>query len=279
MATLNSCIRDFIDNITVTDRQEESIQSSLSNLDWYLMETENTLHVTNTFPNGSYERDTIIRPLNDIDVFAVLDFEEWKDDNGELPNPQRVLSRFKNYLNSTDDYKDKVSQDRPCVTIQLSNKHIDVLPCFKQSDDSYLIPNYDLQSWVFSYPKQLTENLNNIHRERGYKVKQIIRAVKYGNRDNDKLIPSFHIEETAIAVFLLHSFSNYEEGIRLWFNNADYYTNQDRFKSEVCYEKASKYINQIKDKLNEAKDLLNSKKGRRGNKNLERSLWKRLSYY
>ena len=241
MATLLQSINQLIDNITVTDRQEENIKQSLSNIEGYLMDKESELSVDRTFTNGSYERDTNIRPLDDIDMFAVLRFDDWKDENGNLPNPQNVLTKFKNFLNGLNDYKGKVKQDRPCITIELSNKSFDILPSFEQTTGGYLIPNYDLKSWTYSYPERLTTDLDSVHKLRNYKVKPTIKAIKYWNRENNKLIPSYHIEEVAISTFQIYDFANYEESIRLWFNNAEFYIQTSKFKS-------------IDDQLNDAKN-------------------------
>lgn len=252
--TLLECISGLIDNISVTDKQEENIKGSLSNLEGHLKDEDNDLHVTKTFTNGSYERDTIIRPLNDIDLFAVLDREAWKDEYGNLPNPQSVLTKIKNYLNDQPDYKDKVSQDRPCVTVKLSDKNFDVLPSFEEIGGGYLIPNYDLKSWTYSYPEQLTTNLDNIHRQRSYKVKPTIKTIKYWNREKGKLIPSYHIEESAINIFSLNDFTNFDQSIRLWFNNAEYHLQSNKFKSNDDYTTSINRIEKVKEKLNEAKE-------------------------
>jgi len=251
--TLLQCIDGLNENISVTDRQEESIKASLSNLEDHLKEKDNGLHVSRTFPNGSYDRDTNIRPLDDIDLFCVLKRDKWKDAQGNLPDPQTVLTKIKDYLNKQPDYKDKVRQDRPCVTIELSNKDFDVLPSFEELGGGYLIPNYDLKSWTYAYPEQLTTNLDSIHRQRGYKVKPTIKAVKYWNRENKKIIPSYHVEEVAISVFQIYDFKNYEESIRIWFNNAEYYLQSQKFKSFDDYTKAAEKVKKVKDKLNDAK--------------------------
>lgn len=253
--TLLQSIDQLIDNITVTDRQEESIRSSISNLDGKLKMDESNLYVIRTFTNGSYDRDTIIRPLKDIDLFAVLDLEKWKDENGSLPSPQSVLTRFKNYLNGIEAYEGKVKQDRPCITISLSNKDFDVLPSFEQTGGGYLIPNYDLTSWTYSYPEQLSKNLDDVNRQRNYKVKPTIKTIKYWNRENGGLIPSYHIEELAISIFSTASFKNYEEYIRAWFDSAKLYLNSQKFDSDDKYDRASAKVEKIKDKLIEAKQL------------------------
>lgn len=261
MATLLQSIEKLIDNISITDRQEENIKNSVSNLDTHLREESNNLFVERTFTNGSYERDTIIRPLNDVDIFAVLSEEDWKDDYGNLPNPQSVLTRMKNFLNGLNDYKEKVSQSRPCVTIYLSDKDFDALPSFAQIGGGYLIPNSDLKLWTFSFPEQLTSELDETHKKCNYKLKQAIRVIKYWNRENSKIIPSYHVEETAINLFKTNSFVNYEDAIRLWFNNAEYNLDSRKFKSNDDYSTIVNKIKKVKVKLNDAKNLSDENKG------------------
>lgn len=260
MATLLRCIEDFIEKITVTDRQEENIKASVKNLTDSLLNPDSKLHIESVFTNGSYERDTIIRPLDDIDLFAVLKKEEWADEFGNLPNPQSVLSKIKDYLNGLNDYKDKVKQDRPCVTIRLSDKDFDVLPSFREVGGGYRIPNHDLKSWTFSYPEKLTEDLDSVDKNRSGKVRPTIKAVKQWSRENDKLVASFHIEEVAIRAFQVEGFNNYEESIRLWFNKAEYYLQVDRFKSVQEYSSALTKVKKVRDKLNDAKTLVENGK-------------------
>lgn len=260
MATLLQCIETMISNISVSDRQEEKIKSSLSNIEGYLKNEENDLNVSRTFTTGSYERDTIIRPLNDIDLFAVLKKDNWKDEYGNLPKPQSVLTKIKNYLNSLNDYKDKVKQDRPCVTIVLSDKDFDILPSFEVVNGGYSIPNEDLETWTYSYPELLATNLDSTHRLRKYKVKPVIKVLKYWNREHNKFIPSYHIEETAINIYLVNDFINYEEGIRLWFNNAEYHLQSNKFRSNDEYETVIKRVRRVKEKLNNAKNELDKDK-------------------
>lgn len=259
MATLLQSIQALIENITVTDRQEGNISSSVNNI-ISTLEKDDALFLKESFLNGSYERDTIIRPLEDIDIFAVLSEDDWTDDYGNLPNPQSVLSKIKRYLDGQNDYKGKVKQDRPCVTVKLSDKSFDILPAFEFGNTGYQIPNYDLLSWTLSYPKTLTDSLNDAQKDYSYKLKNIIKAIKYWNRLNDKIIPSYHIEEVAIKIFNFTTFENYEKSIRKWFNEAHHHIEENKFKSYQEYEKFIKKLNNTKDKLNEAFDFLENKK-------------------
>ncbi|PVV55069.1 SMODS domain-containing nucleotidyltransferase [Chryseobacterium sp. HMWF035] len=270
MPTLLQSIQSFIDNITVTDKQEENITSSVNNITSAL-EDDETLNLKETFLNGSYERDTIIRPLDDIDIFAVLDEEKWCDEYGNLPNPQSVLSKIKNFLDKQNDYQGKVKQDRPCVTVELSNKSFDVLPAFEFGEMGYQIPNYDLASWTLSYPKTLSESLSNAHKNYNYKLKNIIKAIKYWNRLNDKIIPSYHIEEITIKVFYYYSFTNYEQSIRKWFNDAELHFESNKFKSDSEFDKFKNKFEKTKNMLNEAKYYLDDK-----NESEAKKIWKEI---
>ncbi|MCE3294297.1 MAG: nucleotidyltransferase [Crocinitomicaceae bacterium] len=260
MKTLLQSINEFIDNITVTDRQEEMIENSVNNLDQHLTNEDNDLGVSETFSSGSWERDTILRPLDDVDIFCVLDREHWQDDYKQLPNPQSVLSKMKKYLEDIHDYKDKVSQSRPCVTISLSKIDFDVLPSFDNPGGGYFMPNHDLTSWTMTDPEKLEDNLAAANKNSNNKLKGVIRAIKSWNRDNEKLIPSFHIEEVAINIQNLFSFTNNEQAIRKWFEYAELYLLQNKFDTKKKYDTAIENIKLIKNRLSEAESLSNEKK-------------------
>lgn len=249
--TLNKAIEDFIGNITVTDKQEDLINGAYCNIESNLLDDECPLGVKDVFLNGSYVRDTMIRPLDDIDIFAVIDKDEYND-NGERPNPQTVLSKFKKFLNDIPDYKDKVSQDRPCVTITLNKIQIDVLPSLREYGLLY-IPNESLDGWSLTDPKTHTANLNSVNDKHNGMVKDVVKAVKSWKKRNGYRIPSFHIEEIAIGIFNIYSLNNLEEGIRKWFNFAKYYIQKERFNTDNQYNASLDAINDISDELTDAK--------------------------
>lgn len=254
MKTLLQCIDGFIDNISVTDKQEESITGSVNNLSTCLLKKDNGLSVKETFTNGSYERDTMIRPLDDIDLFAVLDFEEYKTDLGQLPTPQSVLSKIKSYLDKQPDYKDKVYQDRPCVSIELSKIYFDVLPSFEISNGLYYIPNLDLSGWTTTNPNSHSDELNKTNSASKGKLKKVIKAVKHWKRENKQNIPSFHIEEVAISVFKAFNIINLKEGIEKWFEYAPTFMEMSKFKSSDEYTKVKEKVKKVYSKLKDAAD-------------------------
>lgn len=249
--TVKEATEKFIENISVTDKQTEVIEGAFNNVESKLMDDDSNLSVKEVFLNGSYIRDTMIRPLDDIDVFAIIDKTDYSS-TSDRPNPQTVLTKFKNYLNSQSDYEGKVSQSRPCVTITLDKIHIDVLPALREYGSLY-IPNESLDGWIFTNPKSHTDTLNSIDSLRGGRVKDVIKAVKSWKKKNDIKIPSFHVEEIACDIFSFTSIDGIDQAIIDWYKSASLYIKKDRFNTENQYNDALSAINDIADKLKDAK--------------------------
>ncbi|MEJ7823750.1 MAG: hypothetical protein WKF85_15615 [Chitinophagaceae bacterium] len=269
--TLLQAIQKFSEKIQVTDRQEKTIDSSITYLRDNLLNPEKDgLHVTDVFVNGSYERDTIIRPLDDVDVFAVLDPEKHFE-NGMLPDPKSILQKMKKYLSEILDYEGKLTRDVPCITLELSKINFDILPSFQASDDLYYIPTYDLSGWTISEPKVLSAQLNEINKTRKYLVKPTIHCIKKWNVINDKYVPSFHIEEIAISLFQWREVKNLYDGILHWFENSESRFDIGKFKSQDALDKAVTRHNTALKTLSKAKEEYED-----GNEDDAIVLWKQV---
>ena len=274
MRKLENCIKDFIDGITISRDLDGRIDTSFKSLKTYLEKEDSGLHVNRVIMNGSYLRDTIIRPTVendiDIDVFVFIDEDQW-DSQGVNPKPRSVLNKFKQYLEGNGDYKGKCRQDRPCITIDLQAYHIDVLPALDK-DGTYKIPNNDLENWMSTDPESHTDRLNSVDAKMGGKVKPVIRALKkWKVIEGMNKFPSFHIEEIAMDIFDSESFTTYEEGIRIWFQNASKHLSPTRFDSKEECDAVREAIKVAKDKLNKAKALLDDNKEEDAKK-----LWKEV---
>jgi hypothetical protein len=247
--TLLQSFDTLLEKVTITDRQTSLVSTSYKNIKDYLLASDNGLNGEKVFQNGSYDRDTIIKPLDDIDIFFVLKKSAYQDENGnfKFPNPQTILTNVKTFINGTKDYKDKAKQDRPCITIHLSDKKFDILPCFGDDENGYFIPDYDLQNWMPTNPIDHSNQLT---------IVPLIRLLKYWNKEmNAKIIPSFHIEEIAINCFRFDSVLNYEEGVYKWFNNADNYLTSSKFENNDIYNTALEKLKDVKSKVIEAHNL------------------------
>lgn len=258
--TLLQCIKQLLSDITITDKQTATVSTTYNNLKTLLLAADTKLYGERVFQNGSYDRDTIIKPLDDVDIFFVLDREEYED-GGALRNPQAVLTKLKNFINNTRDYKDKAMQDRPCVTIKLTDKRFDVLPCFGNDLEGYWIPDSDLSGWIWSNPVVHSEKLTAVNKLRQGRIVPLIRILKYWNREQlGKIIPSYHIEDIATDIFNLFDLANHEEGVLLWLQYAATYLDSDKFACEDDYKSAKSSIEAAFQKITEAHTLYDAGK-------------------
>lgn len=269
--TLLQCIGQLLADITITDKQTSSVSTTYNNLKTLLLDSESKLNGERVFQNGSYDRDTIIKPLDDVDIFLVLDRAEYED-GGVLRKPQTVLTKLKDYLNSTRDYKDKAVQDRPCVTVHLCDKRFDVLPCFGDDLEGYWIPDSDLSGWIWSNPVLHSEKLTEVNKLRKGRIVPLIRLLKYWNREKlGKLIPSYHIEDIATHIFTLFDTTNHEDGVHTWLRYATNYLDSDKFADEDDYSDAVEAISAAYEKIDEAHTLYED-----GQENEAIKLWKEV---
>ena len=204
--------------------------------------------IVDDFLTGSYKRGTKITPLDDIDVFIVLNgsglrledlnriqveddtfFVNFKDDYGCLSSI-KILEAFKRAL---PDIYPEVKRDGQALNIWLSsyNMGLDLVPSFTVKDeDYYLIPSgYGKNTWQKTNPKKDEKLINELDKHHNGLLKDIIRVVKYWNKKkNRNRLRSYHVEAIAMNVFQLqyqNSITSYIEGLRTYFQDFAKYVN------------------------------------------------------
>jgi hypothetical protein len=244
---VTQALNELAQQLTVTDRQEAGIRSSVTELEQWLKSSQSPIPVTSLIIIGSYERNTLIPPLDDIDLLAVMHPTVRTQNN----NPQSVMDKLRQYINTHHNYKSKVHNDKPCVTIELQKKRFEIIPCFKLADGVYEIPHANLRNWVRSDVVSLKKRVQEINRYQGGTFIPLIRLLKCWNRHQQYPVPSFLIEETAITLFHQRKILNYEEAICRWFAHAHNYLKKDPFKSEQAFTDAKNMIQKAHNKLNQ----------------------------
>lgn len=113
--SLQSQFEQFRQNIEPTAMQFEQIIGSHTHLRQNILQKLN--YVSNTILTGSYKRQTLIRPLNDVDVFVILNFQP---NNYNTPTPKSILNKLKNDLKSS--YPNSIiKQDKPCIVLDFNH--------------------------------------------------------------------------------------------------------------------------------------------------------------
>lgn len=213
--------QNFIDTISLTTNQEHMINNSANSLVKRLSDL-NYPNIIDIQFYGSYSKGTMIRPPYDVDLLAVLDYEDYikkflyiipYDDR---PKPISLMNNLRKKLMRNYPRSD-VRTDRPCVTIDLSTHSFDITPAFKVSD-GYEIPNDSVDGWKVTNPVEFRKQLDLIDQQKNYRLKPFIKMIKRWKTHYDLSLESYEIEIMASDLFQDNDYlDDYNLAIFKWF--------------------------------------------------------------
>lgn len=211
-------------NIEPTEAQKDSIISTHTHLRQSIL--QRLSYVKNTILTGSYKRKTMIRPLNDVDIFVLLNYEA---NNYHNPTPQTVLSRLKDDLKLS--YPNTfIKQDKPCISLEFNHCKFELTPAIEVANywsKYYQIPNSnDLRQWQqVDDPDILGEQLTRANSTKPILIPLIKMMKKCKEFNNIKSPKSFEME--ILALNQLRYTSSYRDGVQQllgiygWLNSQD----------------------------------------------------------
>lgn len=167
--------------------------------------------------SGSYSRRTAIRPLNDIDIFIILD-ERFHRDVYPPSSPEECLKKVQHALGQAYPNKEQARIQGRSVNIEFSGTGIgyDVVPAFSVSGGVYMIPDRGRQSWIRTDPERHKAVCQAANERAGSKLNPLVKAAKRWNYENGRLLRSFHLEVMAYDAFKAPP-PSYQEGLRALF--------------------------------------------------------------
>ena len=197
----------FRQNIELTANQKQSIRDSHNYLRRQMQQFD---YVSNSFLTGSYIKNTMIRPPNDVDIFVLINHSY-----SEI-TPNAVLSKLKHHL-STSYPNSTIRQDKPCIVLDLSHCKFELtpaIPVYQHNDSDYYIPLQGANDWLYvESPRLLEERLTNANQSLNGMLVPLIKMMKACKRHNnitDK--KSFEMEE--IAITYLVYIDGYRDGVQ-----------------------------------------------------------------
>lgn len=208
--SLQSRFDRFRQNIEPTENQRQQVINS------HIYLRQNVLqkfpYVRNTILTGSYKRRTIIRPMNDIDVFVILTYMPGAYTN---PTPQSVLNKLKSDLNYS--YPNSIiRQDKPCIVLDFRHCKFELTPAIEGitwGENYYEIPNSDnINRWKkIDSPDVLGQQLTRANSSNPLLI-PLIKMMKRCKVNNNLNYPaSFEME--ILAIRQLGYISNYRDGV------------------------------------------------------------------
>ncbi len=206
MANVAHAFQAFLSDLELTEREREVATSQhitvRSNLQASLDGVETALLM------GSFRRRTAIRPLGDIDVFAVLDPAVHA--GARSRSPIELLQAVDRALRrSYPNHRPRI-QGRS-VNIEFTGTGIgyDIVPAFasgraRDSDGQpaeFEIPDRAQRAWIKTNPRLHVEACVQANARSGGVLNGLIKAVKAWNRTNGDLLRSFHLEVMSYGAF------------------------------------------------------------------------------
>lgn len=198
--TSQASFNRFSDNIRLTDSQSDLVKSR-NDVAYNLLKksfgASSNMQLLRTSLIGSAQRDTIVRPLNDVDMVAVFDHTNvW-------PEYQVDSFKFLYRIRSSISDLTQVQAGARGQVVRLfyqQEPHVDIVPAFSRQGGGYLIPGGS-GDWLSTDPDSQAEYMARRQRELSYCLKRFVRMLKHWNRAHSKRLQSFHLEVIASETF------------------------------------------------------------------------------
>jgi hypothetical protein len=172
--------------------------------------------------SGSYARRTAIRPLDDIDLFIVLDPNLHSDvrpspmQNGASP----CLNKVYGALARAYPNRSALKLQNRSVNIAFSGTGIgyDIVPAFENRAGVYMIPDRERGAWIETNPEAHAKALVSANDRAGGKLNPLIKMAKLWKREHGVPLRSFHLEVMSYSAFSSAP-GTYAEGMRALFGH------------------------------------------------------------
>ncbi|MDO9530178.1 MAG: hypothetical protein Q7J27_13615 [Syntrophales bacterium] len=216
--TIDQSFQKFLTNLNPTDKQRERIQKTRDSIDAALINDDRISLCTSkqiSFLTGSYSRKTIIRPIDDIDLYVRVHYGKHAKDQ----SPMSILRLMASAIRKRYPKNTKVNIDSPCIVVRFFGYKFEIVPAVGYSDDPdlYSIPVPGSKEWMYCYPNVPDKWLSACNHANNSLFIPLIKMLKQWNRNNKVGLKSFHLELLTEKVFgAVTDIYSYPQGIYDW---------------------------------------------------------------
>jgi hypothetical protein len=222
-STVPKAFAEFADIIKPTAKQEATITARRDAVRGFMLAKygpSSNMPLLETKVIGSAARKTLIRPVDDIDIFCVFDSQQvWSRYNHDS---KQLLYRVREAL---DGYSVKTMGSRGQAVRLFYNDglNVDITPAFGRVDllgrlAGYVIPRGD-GGWQETNPYRHGGFMAKRNEELGDHLKPLVRLLKRWNRAHSARLASFHLELIIQDTFRTLG-GNMRAATRVFFENA-----------------------------------------------------------
>jgi hypothetical protein len=194
---------EFKDRLKLTSTQKAAITSRRDATTGYVKQafpSTSDLPLQRTKLIGSAGRDTIIRPVDDIDLLAVFENKDQIFESYRF-NSRAFLYRVRDALNNYSSVRVVGARGQAVRFFYVDAPHVDVAPVFRWSGSGYALPDGN-GGWITTDPDAQDEYFERKNRELDYRAKPLVRMLKQWNRAHSGYLKSFHLEVMVNQCFI-----------------------------------------------------------------------------
>lgn len=200
---------------TLAQNRHRRIRETLAN-EW---------DIEKTFLTGSYDRHTKIKPLTDIDIFAIIDQDGAQGHYRQEP-PDLIISDLVDCL---DGKFKKVEADGMAVRISMSDDEgqatFEIVPAFDHVDNGYEAPDPDRGRWIRTDPEAHAHLTSEKNAQCKLMWVPFVKMVKGWNLQAGHPVPQSFLIEVMALQLVYPPFGRYQDEISTFLGNVIDYPN------------------------------------------------------
>lgn len=193
--SVSTYLNAIAEKAILSDDEKASINRSLSTLKMRLVSYFGST-ISSHYQFGSFDRGTIL-PRN-MDTKSDVDYLVLFSD-GNL-KPQTYLDRLTRFI-SAKYSTSEVFQSHPTIQLELNHMRFELVPAVNDWFGGLQIPSkkeFGYQTWIGTEPRSFNSSLIEKNTNHNFRIKPLVRLVKYWNAENGYPFESFELEQMVV---------------------------------------------------------------------------------
>jgi len=240
--SVQSHIGDLASKLNLKQDEKDKIEKSIATLSDRLNRYFDG-ELMDHFKFGSYTRGTILPrkadEYSDVDYMVIF-----KNPNNY--KPQTLLNYLKSFVNYYY-HSSEIYQSHPTIVLELNHIKFELVPAKKDIWGNIYIPSpsSSFEEWMKTDPNAFNKKLTDANVKYFYKIKPLVRLMKYWNRLNGSYLSSYELENWIVENYYWNC-NNLKDFVYSTFEKLSYnYSDPQGYKDKV--DRAKKIIAQTKE--------------------------------
>jgi hypothetical protein len=193
--SVNSHLTSLASSLILSESENSSISTSINTLSLRLNSHFGST-VKEHFQFGSSTRGTILP--RKADSHSDIDYMVLFDTFGGQMQPQTYLDRLRRFVDARYSTSE-IRQSHPTIVLSLNHINFELVPSIYNYGYQIPSPASEYFEWMSTNPSSINQSLQDKNKNNNYKIKPLVRLIKYWNAIKGHPFSSFSIEEYIIS--------------------------------------------------------------------------------